>query len=92
LRPERTKSSEIGLELALLKNKITIDFTYYDAKSYDQIIPVSISRATGYNALYKNSGTVQNKGVELSLGVTPIKQKILDGILQLTGQKIRAML
>ena len=77
LRPERTKSSEIGLELALFKNKITLDFTYYDAKSYDQIIPVSISRATGYNALYRNSGTVQNKGIEISLGITPVKTKDL---------------
>ncbi len=77
LKPEQTKSSEIGLELALLKNKITLDFTYYDAKSFNQIIPVSISRATGYNSLYKNSGTVQNKGVEISLGVTPVKTKDL---------------
>jgi TonB-linked SusC/RagA family outer membrane protein len=75
LKPEQTKSSEIGLELALLKNKITLDVTYYDAKSFNQIIPVSISRATGYNALYKNSGTVQNKGIEISLGVNPIKTK-----------------
>jgi len=73
LRPERTKSTEVGLELALFKNKVTLDVTYYDAKSYDQIIPVSISRATGYNALYRNSGTVQNKGIEISLGFTPVK-------------------
>jgi TonB-linked SusC/RagA family outer membrane protein len=77
LRPERTKSTEFGLELALFKNKVTLDVTYYDAKSFDQIIPVSISRATGYNALYRNSGTVQNKGVEISLGLTPVKTKDL---------------
>ncbi len=77
LRPERTKSTEVGLELALFKNKVTLDVTYYDAKSYDQIIPVSISRATGYNALYRNSGTVQNKGIEISLGVTPVKTSTL---------------
>lgn len=75
LEPEKTKSFEAGLELALMKNRITLDVTYYDARSFNQIIPVSISRATGYNALYRNSGTVQNKGLELSLGATPIRTK-----------------
>ena len=73
LKPEQTKSSEFGLELAMFKNKVTLDVTFYDAKSFNQIIPVSISRATGFNALYRNSGTVQNKGVEISLGLTPVK-------------------
>lgn len=73
LRPERTKSFEAGLELSLFKNKVILDFTYYDAKSFDQIIPVAVSRATGFNSTVKNSGTIQNKGVEISLGITPIK-------------------
>ena len=77
LKPEQTKSTEFGIELALFKNKVTMDVTFYDAKSFNQIIPVQVSRATGFNSSVKNSGTVQNKGVEISLGFTPVKTKDL---------------
>ncbi len=73
LRPESNKSSEIGLEMNFLKNRLGFDVTYYDAKSFDQILPVQVSRATGYNSRYVNSGTVQNKGIELSVNGTPVK-------------------
>jgi TonB-linked SusC/RagA family outer membrane protein len=73
LKPERTQSSEIGLELAFWNNRITFDATYYNMNTIDQIIPLTISRATGYNSKYINAGKVNNKGVELSLFVTPVK-------------------
>ncbi len=75
LKPERTKSQEIGLEMAFLSNRLGFDLTYYNTKTYDQIIPVSVSAATGYSFKYVNSGIVQNKGVELSMFATPIKTK-----------------
>lgn len=73
LKPENNKSSEVGLEMAFLKNRVGFDVTYYDAKSFNQILPVQVSRATGYDARYVNSGTVQNKGIELSAYGTPVK-------------------
>lgn len=75
LKPEQTKSTEIGLEMSVLKSRLGFDITYYDAKSYNQIIPVSVSRATGFNALYRNSGTVQNTGIELSINANPVRTK-----------------
>lgn len=73
LRPERTKSYEYGLEATLFKGRAGFDVSYYDAKTFDQIFGVAVSNATGYNAKFLNSGTVQNKGVEVSLYVTPVK-------------------
>ncbi|HEY8688861.1 MAG TPA: SusC/RagA family TonB-linked outer membrane protein [Chitinophagaceae bacterium] len=73
LKPERTQSKEIGLEMAFLKNRVGFDVTYYNAKTIDEIVPVTLSTATGYSSSYLNSGTVENKGVELSLYVTPLK-------------------
>ena len=73
LKPERTKSYEIGVETTWLDGRIGMDLTYFDSKSVDQIIPVTVSTATGYNSKYVNAGTLENKGWEVSLTGTPVK-------------------
>ncbi|MEP7376776.1 MAG: SusC/RagA family TonB-linked outer membrane protein [Chitinophagaceae bacterium] len=75
LVPERTKSFEVGLELAFVKNRAGLDVSYYDAKSIDQIVPVVVSTSTGYNSKFLNAGTIQNKGIEVSLFGSPIQTK-----------------
>jgi TonB-linked SusC/RagA family outer membrane protein len=73
LKSEKTKSNEIGLEMQFFKNRAGFDLAYYDNKSFDQIMPVSVSTATGYSQKYVNSGEIENKGIELALNVTPVK-------------------
>lgn len=75
LKPERTKSVEYGVEMQFLKNRIGLDFTYYNTKTKDQILPAPVSRSTGYSAKYINAGEVENKGIEVSLSATPVKSK-----------------
>jgi TonB-linked SusC/RagA family outer membrane protein len=75
LKPERTTSSEYGIELAFFNSRLGFDGTYYINKTVDQIIPVTVSQATGYSSAYLNSGTVQNRGIELSLNGTPLRSK-----------------
>ena len=73
LKPERTKSMEAGIEMALLKGRAGFDLTYYITNSVDQIVPVAVSRSTGYDSKYINAGVIENKGFELQLYGTPIK-------------------
>lgn len=65
LKPERTNSWELGLNLRFL-NDFELDVTYYNAKTMNQTfnpqLPVS-----GYSALYIQTGAVRNQGIELSL-------------------------
>ncbi len=75
LLPERTRSVEVGIEAAFLRNRLGFDVTYYDAKSIDQILPVIVSTSTGYNSKFLNAGTVQNKGVEVSMFLIPVQSK-----------------
>jgi TonB-linked SusC/RagA family outer membrane protein len=75
LKPERTTSSEFGLELSFFNGRLGFDGTYYNNKTVDQIIPVTISAATGYSAAYLNSGTVRNRGIELTLNGSPVRSK-----------------
>jgi len=73
LRPERTTSKEIGLEAAFLNHRLGFDASYYHTNTVDQIIPVSVSTATGYTSKFINAGNIENKGIELSLYGSPIK-------------------
>lgn len=75
LKPEQTKSSEIGLEMSFLKSRLGFDVTYYNAKTVDQILPLAVSTATGYSSKFLNAGTIQNKGIELSVYATPVQSK-----------------
>ena len=73
LRPEITESVEFGTELGFFDNRVGLDVTYYNARTRDQIMPVEISRATGYTSRFINAGTVQNRGLEVLLRGEPVR-------------------
>jgi TonB-linked SusC/RagA family outer membrane protein len=75
LKPEQTKSKEVGLELAFFHNRLGFDGSYYVTNTFNEIIPVNVSAATGYTKEFLNAGNVQNRGVELSVNGTPIKTR-----------------
>ena len=75
LQPEKTKSREIGIEVSLLKNRVGFDFNNYNAVTVNQIIPVDISRATGYSQKFINAGAILNRGIEMTLYLNPIRNK-----------------
>jgi len=73
LRPERTKSFEVGADLRFFNNRLAIDAAYFDQTSIDQIIPVPVSNATGYSTFVTNAGELRNKGIELLITATPVR-------------------
>ncbi len=75
MRPEFTTSYEGGLELRFLKNRLGLDLTYYNNTSKDLIIPVKVPVTSGYDAVYLNSGSIRNKGIEISVSGTAIQTK-----------------
>lgn len=75
LKPERTKSMEAGLETKFFDNRFGFDLSLYKTNSIDQIMPVNITVASGYDQRYVNSGEIENKGIELALNATIIRSK-----------------
>ena len=84
LKPESTTSWEFGLEMSFLNNRLGFDFTYYQTKTKDQILPLSVSGTTGYIYKYVNSGEIENKGIEFGLHATPVKTKDFEWTTNLT--------
>ena len=73
LKPEITTSWEIGTEVRFFGNRLGLDFTYYNSKTKNQIIPVSVSNTSGYDTRVINAGMITNNGVEMMLSTTPVK-------------------
>lgn len=87
LKPERINSWETGIDLGFLKNKLGLEFTYYNTLSKDQIIPVTLPASTGSNAAIINTGRINNKGIELTLNATPFENKDLNWDLDVLYSK-----
>lgn len=73
LVPEQTRNFETGIELGFLKDRISVDFTYYKLNSHRQIIAPRISYGTGSVIRLMNGGDVVNKGIEVQLKGSPFR-------------------
>ncbi|MCM4167228.1 TonB-dependent receptor P3 [Arenibacter antarcticus] len=73
LRPETSKSWEVGSELGFFNNRIQLDFTYYETETTDQIMAVPLSGATAYSSKVINAGSIENKGYELQFNAIPFE-------------------
>lgn len=64
LKPERTRSLELGADISLFNNRLGIEATYYDKHTKDQILSVATTSTSGYAQRIINAGDISNKGVE----------------------------
>ncbi len=72
LGPEKQLELETGLDVGILKNRVTLEFTYYRKKVEDLLLNVQIPTSSGFTFDWKNVATIQNKGVEIGLNAIPI--------------------
>ncbi|MGH7678632.1 MAG: SusC/RagA family TonB-linked outer membrane protein [Gemmatimonadaceae bacterium] len=68
LKPEITRSDEVGAEFSLWRNRITLDFSAYNKSTRNQIFDVEISGASGFDRKWVNAGEINNKGIEALFG------------------------
>lgn len=72
LKPERTKSWEVGLQMSFFQDRFSYDINYYDQNTLDQILATEVSRASGYATKFVNAGNVENRGIELTVTGRPV--------------------
>ena len=73
LDPERMKSYEVGLEANFFDRRVGFDVSYYNSQTENQITPVPVSTATGFATKLLNAGTIENKGIEASVTLNPVR-------------------
>src|SRR5690554_465441 len=75
LKPEIQRSWEVGTDLAFFQNRLRLDATYYVQENENQILSIGLPPSSGYSSRQINAGLLQSKGIEFSLGGTPISNK-----------------
>lgn len=73
VKPARSKAFQVGLNLAFLQNRITLDVTSYWMKSFNQILSNPLPVSSGYSTITINTGSLGNQGIEVVLSATPVK-------------------
>ena len=68
LKPTNTKSYEAGADLRFLDNRLSFNYTWYKANSYNQFIQYTPGSSSPYTIGYLNAGNIQNTGMEIKLG------------------------
>ncbi|MFA4866957.1 MAG: SusC/RagA family TonB-linked outer membrane protein [Pedobacter sp.] len=75
LKPLKTTTIELGLDLKMFKNRLGLDVAVYAGNTKNQILNRIVDKSTGYNTQIVNVGRVDNKGIEIALNGTPIQTK-----------------
>ncbi len=75
LKPEKITSYEAGIDLHLLRSRFRLSGTYYMMEDENQIFTTQLPSSSGYNSKSINAGLVRSRGIELSLGLTPVQNK-----------------
>jgi hypothetical protein len=79
--------------MQFLNNRIGFDMSYYKINSKDVVNPVLVANSTGFNSFILNSGEIENKGIELVINGSPVKEKDFtwDASLNFTSNRNRVV-
>ena len=73
IKPEFVTTKEIGAQFGFFKDRVTLEGSYFVADTKDLITNITTSSFSGNPAMVDNIGSLQNKGYEIDLGLTPVK-------------------
>jgi hypothetical protein len=88
LKPQNTKSYEVGADLKFFKNRIGIDYTFSRQNVVDQIFSVPLAGSTGVRSLLMNGGKVHTMSHEVVLYLTPLALKDFQWDISINYSKI----
>ncbi|GAB3168698.1 SusC/RagA family TonB-linked outer membrane protein [Telluribacter humicola] len=75
LKPEIATSTEVGIDIGLFENRLRFEGTYYYVENSNQILSITSPSSSGYTSKLINAGLLASRGIELSLGGSPIRDK-----------------
>jgi len=68
LSPEVGEEFELGVDMAFLRDRVGLTFSYYDQQTSNTVVTKALAPSLGFpNAVFTNIGEIQNKGFEVAL-------------------------
>ena len=77
VKPERQSEIEYGMDLGMFNNRVGLTVNIYNKKVTDLLINRQLAPTNGFGSLLDNFGSLENKGYEIMLSLTPIQNKNL---------------
>jgi TonB-dependent starch-binding outer membrane protein SusC len=75
IKPERTKELEFGFDAVLFGERATFEATYFNQSISELILIASLPPSSGFREELINGGEMNTRGIELSLGLNPIRSR-----------------
>jgi TonB-linked SusC/RagA family outer membrane protein len=75
VKPERQNETEVGFDMSLLKDRVSIEFSYFTKDVKDLILNRTLAPSTGFNNRLVNVGTMKNKGFEFLIRAVPVDKR-----------------
>lgn len=75
LRWEKTATTNVGLDVSLLRHRIDLSFDFYYKKGTDVLSNIDLDPTTGWTSLYTNNAETRNKGFEMQLSADVLRNK-----------------
>lgn len=72
---EKTNQFDIGVNLGLFDNRVTMELDYYHKNTHDLLLDRPLPFESGFSSVYENMGRVDNSGVELLLQTQNIRTR-----------------
>jgi hypothetical protein len=86
LKPERSVEFELGFDAAILKERVSFEFTYYNKRTKDALVQRNVAPSIGASEFqFFNLGEVKNYGFELAINTRVIDSRSFAWDLALAG-------
>ena len=76
LRWEKTEQVDVGLELGLFNNRIGLEIDVYRKLTSDMLLDAPVPSTSGFTNVYRNVGSMENKGIEINLNTSNIENEL----------------
>jgi TonB-dependent starch-binding outer membrane protein SusC len=75
IKPEQQTEFEIGTDISLFNDRVSVEFNYYKKDVKDLILDITLAPGSGYSKQLQNIGNLTNKGIEFLIRAIPVKTK-----------------
>ncbi len=76
LKWESTTQTDVGIDLAVFKGRLTVTADYYKKTTKDLLMSRTIPGYTGFTSIIDNVGSIENRGIEIEIGGDPLVGKV----------------
>lgn len=75
LKPSLGTAYEAGLDTKFFQGRLGLNATWYHQNNKNAVLPLDVSGTSGYTTTEINAGNIENKGIEITLSATVVKEK-----------------